>query len=184
MDYQKAKPTLLQLLAKIWQSAVFTREPLGMTNSVSHYLHSKQMHTNPVSLLTTYHKAKKRLWELQQRTYWRKRSYTGSYILLQTWTFCLFWRMVLHTTQSCQFWVLNATHHYLLWINPLERTKQVFSNLDLLSGFWQISRDKLSKEIIVLSTPTGHCKWLTLLMGLYNALHTFQQMFNSLCRRH
>ncbi len=54
----------------------------------------------------------------------------------------------------------------------------VFTSLDLLSGFWQIPMDDKSRKITAFSTPTGHYEWIRLPMGLLNAPLTFQRMVN------
>ncbi len=59
----------------------------------------------------------------------------------------------------------------------------VFNSLDLLSGFWQVPRDKESREITAFSTPAGHYELLLLFMGLRNAPLTFQRMIYTLFTR-
>ncbi len=56
----------------------------------------------------------------------------------------------------------------------------VFTSLDLLSGFWQISMDDKSRKVTAFSTPAGHYEWLRLPMRLRNASLTFQRMVNTL----
>ncbi len=58
-------------------------------------------------------------------------------------------------------------------LKSIGHTNTVFSYLDLLSGFWQISLDAKSREITAFSTRTGNYEWVCFLMGLCNAPLTF-----------
>ena len=65
-------------------------------------------------------------------------------------------------------------------LQSLGKDNAVFSNLDLLSGYWQIPLDEKSREITAFSTPLGHFEFLRMPFGLRNAPLTFQRMINTL----
>ncbi len=56
----------------------------------------------------------------------------------------------------------------------------IFSNLDLLSGYWQVPMAVELREITAVSTPSGHFEWLRIRFGLKTAPITFQRMINTL----
>ncbi len=56
----------------------------------------------------------------------------------------------------------------------------IFSNLDLLSGYWQVPMAAESREITAFSKPCGHFEWLRMPFGLKTEPITFQRMINLL----
>ncbi len=50
---------------------------------------------------------------------------------------------------------------------------EIFSSLDLLSGYWQVSMAPESRKITAFSTPNGHFEWLCMPFGLKSAPITF-----------
>ena len=55
-----------------------------------------------------------------------------------------------------------------------------FTILDLLSGYWQIMMDRLSREKTAFSTRYGHFEWLVLPFGVSNGPGGFQKRINRL----
>ena len=55
-----------------------------------------------------------------------------------------------------------------------------FTILDLLSGYWQITMDHLSREKTAFSTRYGHFEWLVLPFGVSNGPGGFQKRINRL----
>ncbi len=81
---------------------------------------------------------------------------------------------------------MSVQDHYPLQVlgellQSIGKDYTVLTNLDLLSGFWQIPMGKESQEITALSTPGGHYEWLRLPTVLRNVPLTFQRMMNTLC---
>ncbi len=62
----------------------------------------------------------------------------------------------------------------------LGQGNQIFSSLDLLSGYWQVPLAPESREVTAFSTPSGHFEWLRMPFGLKSAPITFQRMINTL----
>ncbi len=62
----------------------------------------------------------------------------------------------------------------------LGRGNKVFSSLDLLNGYWQISMAPESREITALSTPNGHFECIRMPFGLKGAPLTFQRTMNNI----
>ncbi len=56
----------------------------------------------------------------------------------------------------------------------------IFSSLDLLSGYWQVPMASESRKITAFSTPNGHFEWLRKLFGLKSARIIFQPMISTL----
>ncbi len=56
----------------------------------------------------------------------------------------------------------------------LGRGNNIFSSLDLISGYWQVPLAPASREVTAFSTPSGHYEWLKMPMGLKGASLTFQ----------
>ncbi|RUM30633.1 MAG: hypothetical protein DSY32_02035 [Aquifex sp.] len=56
----------------------------------------------------------------------------------------------------------------------------IFSSLDLLSGYWQVPMAPKSREVTAFSTPSGHYEFLRMAFGLKSAPITFQRMINTL----
>ncbi len=56
----------------------------------------------------------------------------------------------------------------------------IFSNLDLLSGYWQVHLTPEAHAITAFSTPSGHFEWLRMPFGLKSAPITFQRLMNTL----
>ncbi len=84
-----------------------------------------------------------------------------------------------------KFNALTVLDHYPLpvlneLLQSVSKHNAVFTNLGLLSGFWQIPMDDKSREITAFSTPAGPYEWLRLPMGLLNAPLTVQRMVNTL----
>ena len=56
--------------------------------------------------------------------------------------------------------------------------KQIFSCIDLLSGFWQIPVDKETQDKLAFSTPFGQFTWNVMPLGIKKAPATFQRMMD------
>ena len=56
--------------------------------------------------------------------------------------------------------------------------KQIFSCIDLLSGFWQIPVDKETQDKLAFSTPFGQFTWNVMPFGIKTAPATFQRMMD------
>ena len=61
---------------------------------------------------------------------------------------------------------------------------QVFTLLDLKSGYWQIRLRDEDKAKTAFTTRQGHFQWKVMPMGLCNAPATFQSMMNELLKEH
>jgi hypothetical protein len=61
---------------------------------------------------------------------------------------------------------------------------QVFSALDLASGFYQLAMAPESKPVTAFPTPFGLYQWCVMPMGLCNAPSVFQQAMNTILRKH
>ncbi len=62
----------------------------------------------------------------------------------------------------------------------LGQGNQIFSSLDLLSGYWQVPLAPESREVTAFSTPRGHFEWLRMPFGMKSAPITFQRLINTL----
>ncbi len=62
----------------------------------------------------------------------------------------------------------------------LGRGNKVFSNLDLLSGYWQLPMAPESREVTAFSTPNGHFEGTRMPFGLKGAPITFQRTMNNI----
>ncbi len=66
-------------------------------------------------------------------------------------------------------------------LQSLWDSNTVFSSIDLISGFWQIPLNALSREITAFFTTSDNYEWLRFSMRLRNApLTSFHVMVNSL----
>ena len=57
-----------------------------------------------------------------------------------------------------------------------------FSSVDLLSGYWQVEMDPVSREKTAFVTHAGLCEFTTMPVGLCNALGTFQCLMECVLR--
>lgn len=55
---------------------------------------------------------------------------------------------------------------------------EIFSSIDLSSGYWQIPMNKDDKEKTGFATPDGIYKFNVMPCGLYNATTTFERMID------
>ncbi len=62
----------------------------------------------------------------------------------------------------------------------LGRGNKVFSSLDPLSGYWQLSMAPESREVTAFSTPSGHFEWTRMPFGIKGAPLTFQRTMNNI----
>jgi len=62
-------------------------------------------------------------------------------------------------------------------LDKLGRAKY-FSALDCASGYWQVSLAEEDKVKTAFSTPTCHCEYLRMPVGLKSAHSTFQRLMN------
>lgn len=60
------------------------------------------------------------------------------------------------------------------------RGSVLFSTMDLLSGFWQVSLDENSREKTAVSTPLGLFEHIVMPMGLCNAPQTFTRTMDGI----
>lgn len=58
---------------------------------------------------------------------------------------------------------------------------KVFSTLDSISGYWQVSLDNKSKELMVFSTSSGHFCFKKMLFGISGTPLASQRLINSVC---
>ena len=56
--------------------------------------------------------------------------------------------------------------------------KNIFTSIDLLSGFWQIKADKETQEKLSFSTSFGQYTWTVMPFGVKTAPATFQRMMD------
>ena len=56
--------------------------------------------------------------------------------------------------------------------------KQVFSSLDLLSGYWQVELDDASKPLTAFTTHSGHFQFNVMPFGLTNSPLTFVRLMD------
>ncbi len=61
----------------------------------------------------------------------------------------------------------------------LGRGNNVFSCLDLLSGYWHLRMATEYREVTAFSTPNGHFEWTHMPFGLKGAPLTFQRTMNN-----
>jgi len=66
----------------------------------------------------------------------------------------------------------------------LMRGAQLFSALDLCSGYYQIPLDLQSRAYTAFPTPQGLYQWTVMPMGLTNAPAVFQRAMNTVLREH
>lgn len=59
---------------------------------------------------------------------------------------------------------------------------RIFSNLDLLSGYWQIGLEEESKPLTAFSTPREHLEFEVMPFGLCNAPSTFSRLMSQIFR--
>ena len=64
------------------------------------------------------------------------------------------------------------------------RGANVFSALDLCSGFYQIPLAEGSRGYTAFSTPQGHYQWCAMPMGLCNSPAVFQRAMSSILKEH
>lgn len=64
------------------------------------------------------------------------------------------------------------------------RGANVYSALDLCSGFYQIPLSKESRPVTAFSTPLGLYQWCVMPMGLCNSPAVFQRAMNEVLREH
>lgn len=59
---------------------------------------------------------------------------------------------------------------------------KIFTNLDLLSGYWQIGLEEESKPLTAFSTPKEHLEFEVMPFGLCNAPSTFSRLMSTIFR--
>ncbi len=62
----------------------------------------------------------------------------------------------------------------------LGRGNKVFSNLELLSGYWLLPMAPEPREVMAFSMPNSHFKWTHMPFGLKGAPLTFQRTMNNI----
>ena len=65
-------------------------------------------------------------------------------------------------------------------LTSLGKGNQVFSTIDLLSGYWQVPLAEESRPITAFSTPQGHFQWRVMPFGLKNAPICFSRLMGQI----
>ena len=89
--------------------------------------------------------------------------------------FCCDYRKLNAITERDQFPMPRITDI----LDSLSGKPEIFSTMDLLSGFWQVRVDPRDIEKTAFSTESNHYEFLKLPFGLSNSPATFQRLMNA-----
>ncbi len=181
------KPTLLQVLEMHREAIALPGEPLGVTRCAEHHIKLKQgskaVYINAYKLPHSQRQLVEELIKdmLDQGVIQGSNSPWNSPLFLV--------RKKAGTLRPViDFWRVNEVtvddHYPLLMLQDLllclGRGNKVFSNLDLISGYWQLPMAPESREVTGFSTPNGHFEWTCMPFGLKGAPLTFQRTMNNI----
>ncbi len=181
------KPTLLQVLEMHRGAIALPGEPLGVTHCAEHYIKLKPG-SNPVYINAHKlpHSEKELLEELIKDMLDHGVIQESNF----PWNSPLFLVPKKDSTlrSVIDFRRVNEAtvdDHYLLpvlrdLLMCLGRGNKVFSNLDLLSGYWQLPMAPEFREVTTFSTPNGHFEWTRMPFCLKGATLTFQRTMNNI----
>ena len=186
-DYSDASPRLLSLLARYRRAIALPGDRLGVTSKTTHRIvlkaDAQPCYTPPYRLPHSQRAVVDSLVDGMLKDGVIQESYSP-------WNSPLFliakkdgtYRPVIDFRKVNE---LTVPDHYPLpvlsdLLQSIGSGNQVFSTLDLKSGFFQIPLDKESREITAFSTHNAHLEFLRAPMGLKNSPLTMQRLVNSI----
>ncbi len=185
-DYLELKGPLVKFLHQYRDVIALSGESLGTTDTTEHKIRVKP-NTKPV-YIPAYripHSQRQVVDEhvkdmLDQGVIQHSRSPWNSPLFLvpkkdESFRLVIDFRKVNEVTEDnrCPLPVLGDL------LMSLGQGNTVFSNLDLLSWYWQVPMAAESRDITAFSTPSGLFEWLRMSFGLKTAPITFQRMINT-----